>query len=74
LYEREATVEQFAGDESPGDSLSIPADIISRSHPDDEVFRALVNCQAMLDRGLEAQFQVPDIQFLDYHFRPQREI
>ena len=46
----------------------------SRGHPEDEVVKAHVGCQLRIDLGLKAPFQVPDIPFVDYHVRPQREI
>jgi hypothetical protein len=33
-----------------------------------------VSRQIMLDRGQKTQSQVPDIQFLDDHIRPQSQI
>ena len=72
--EGEAVAEHLPGDEGPGDPLAESRDPIISGHPEDDVVRTLVSRQVMLDRGQKAQFQVPDIQFLDDHIRPQSEI
>ena len=70
----EAVAKHLPGDKGPGDPLAESRDPICSGHPEDDVVRTLVSRQIMLDRGLKAQFQVPDIQLLDDHIRPQSEI
>jgi hypothetical protein len=72
--EGEAVIEDFAGDEAPGDTLSISLDRSFSGHSENQIVRTLVSRQIMLDWGLKAQSQVPDIQFLDDHIRPRIEI
>ena len=72
--EREAVAEHLPGDKGPGDPLAESRDPIIGGHSEDDVVRTLISRQIMLDRGLKAQSQVPDIQLLDDHIRPRSEI